>query len=407
MLGFHTLLLPVFCYAVDVPLVTFDGAEKTTHTWESHDDPVMGGKSKSTTQVSGGVLAFKGKCAIVPFLKAPGFVTTRTQDGKWADVSSCSAIKITAKSNVNYKGYRISFGSAQAPGGGHFAYGYKANLTAPIGKFDDVVIPLTDFTDDWNDGTGNPVKTCAEDKRLCPDKKTLRNMGTMSIWGEGVEGDVDLEVKYVGGANCGSINDPIAAGAVTVYDFSAPQGVNFYEVNDPVMGGASTGTFNINSAEGYGRLNGTVALIPFLKAPGFIKALACRDNVPVGRFHGGVCHKVPNFPDISAQSRFVIRARSNTQDYAGFKFSFNSYKADFNVTSQWSDIVLPFTSFSNKWSGATGEPTKKCSDDPSVCPTKDALAKVQDMEIWAEGHAGDVTLDIQKITAEAAAAMLV
>jgi len=200
---------------------------------------------------------------------------------------------------------------------------------------------------------------------------------------------------------------PMGAGGVTVYDFSMPQGINFYEVNDPVMGGESIGTFSTNSKEGYGRLNGTVALIPFLKAPGFIKAISCRDDVPVGRFHGGVCHKLPKFPDISAQSQFVIRARSNTPGFAGFKFSFNSYKADFNVSSEWSDVVLPFTSFSNKWSGATGEPTKKCSDDPSVCPTKDALANIQDMEFWAEGHAGDVTLDVQKITAEVAASILI
>merc|ERR1712151_1139694 len=104
-------------------------------------------------------------------------------------------------------------------------------------------------------------------------------------------------------------------------------------------------------------------------------------------------------------SRFVIRACSSTPGFAGFKFSFNGYKADFNATSEWSDILLPFTSFSNKWSDATGEPSKKCSDDPSVCPTKDSLAKIQDMEFWAEGHAGDVTLDVQKITAEGATAV--
>jgi hypothetical protein len=186
--------------------------------------------------------------------------------------------------------------------------------------------------------------------------------------------------------------------AVTVYDFSAPQDTNFYEVNDPVMGGASTGTFSVNSAEGYGRLNGTVALIPYLGAPGFIKAIACDEDVPVGRYHGGVCHKLPAFSDISAQDHFVIRARGN--GFQGLRFSFNNYKADINVTSEWSDIVLPFTAFSNKWSQATGDATTKCSDDPSVCPTPEALAKIQDMEFWAEGHAGEVTLDVQKITAD-------
>jgi hypothetical protein len=189
--------------------------------------------------------------------------------------------------------------------------------------------------------------------------------------------------------------------AVTVYDFSAPQDTNFYEVNDPVMGGASSGTFSVNSADGYGRLNGTVALIPYLSAPGFIKAIACDEEVPVGRFQGGVCKKPPTFPDISAQSQFVIRARSNSPGFKGFRFSFNNYKADFNVTNEWSDILLPFTAFSNKWSQATGDATTTCSDDPSVCPTPEALAKIKDIEFWAEGHAGDVTLDVQTITADA------
>jgi len=188
--------------------------------------------------------------------------------------------------------------------------------------------------------------------------------------------------------------------AVTVYDFSATQQTNFYEVNDPVMGGASSGTFS-NSADGYGRLNGTVALIPYLGAPGFIKAIACDEEVPVGRYRGGVCKKLHTFPDISAQAQFVIRARSNTPEFQGLRFSFNNYKADFSVTSEWSDIVLPFTAFSSKWSQATGDATTKCSDDPSVCPTPEALANIKDMEFWAEGYAGDVALDVQMITAEA------
>ena len=36
---------------------------------------------------------------------------------------------------------------------------------------------------------------CAENKELCPDQKTLENMKTMSIWAEGVEGTVHLEVE--------------------------------------------------------------------------------------------------------------------------------------------------------------------------------------------------------------------
>merc|ERR1712048_933323 len=39
--------------------------------------------------------------------------------------------------------------------------------------------------------------------------------------------------------------------------------------NDPVMGGASSGSFSI--ADGVGIMNGTVAIIPRLGVPGFIK----------------------------------------------------------------------------------------------------------------------------------------
>lgn len=58
------------------------------------------------------------------------------------------------------------------------------------------------FTDDWNDATGNAVKTCASNKFYCPDQKTLTDFKTMSIWAEGVEGDIQLEVQSISGYNC-------------------------------------------------------------------------------------------------------------------------------------------------------------------------------------------------------------
>merc|ERR1712129_318040 len=36
----------------------------------------------------------------------------------------------------------------------------------------------------------------------CPDTDTLRNMKTMSIWGEGVGGVVDLEVQSISAIGC-------------------------------------------------------------------------------------------------------------------------------------------------------------------------------------------------------------
>ena len=49
-----------------------------THTWATMNDPVMGGKSRSSFVVEEGVARFAGTCEVVGFLDAPGFVTLQT-----------------------------------------------------------------------------------------------------------------------------------------------------------------------------------------------------------------------------------------------------------------------------------------------------------------------------------------
>ena len=54
-----------------VKLATFDGAAGTTHSWRDMNDPVMGGRSHSTFDVTpSGTGSFEGTCAVVPFLHA-------------------------------------------------------------------------------------------------------------------------------------------------------------------------------------------------------------------------------------------------------------------------------------------------------------------------------------------------
>lgn len=194
--------------ASDIKLVTFDGASGTTHKWGENNDPVMGGQSTGTTTVSGGMLIFDGNVAIVPSLKAPGFITSQTTDHGWfhsvpfPDVSSCEGVSFNVKSTVPYKGYRFCFGDAHASGGKFFAYGYKSRFDAPLNEFGTVQIPFKNFTDFWDDATGDPIKTCAASPENCPDQKTLKNMKTVAFWGEGVEGKVHLEVKEIGAYGC-------------------------------------------------------------------------------------------------------------------------------------------------------------------------------------------------------------
>jgi len=96
----------------------------------------------------------------------------------------------------------MGFGTAHAPGGKFFAYGYKSHFTPKVGEFSSVSIPINSFTDYWDDGTGEPIKTCQDNKIYCPDEKTLKDLKTISIWAEGVKGKVHLEIKSISASGC-------------------------------------------------------------------------------------------------------------------------------------------------------------------------------------------------------------
>lgn len=171
----------------------------------------MGGRSYSTVKLEHGYLNFTGACKIVPSLQAPGFITAvagnqfeiaEAEEDKWNDVSSCEGIKINAKSANAYKGFRVSFGTKKPIGGKFFAFGFKSHFSPAVGSFGDVEIPFSNFTDFWDDATGEPIHKCVDVPRYCPDEKTKKNVKTMSIWAEGVEGDVQLLVDSISGYGC-------------------------------------------------------------------------------------------------------------------------------------------------------------------------------------------------------------
>jgi hypothetical protein len=188
----------------EVLVVDFKGTQKAvTHEWRANNDPVMGGQSYSTVNVEHGYLNFTGACKIVPSLKAPGFITAVNSDQHpFVDVSRCAGLKIMHKSTSNYTGYRISFGTKHPIGGKFFARGFKSNFAPSVGEFGTATLPFHGFTDFWNDGTGAAIHTCKENPKYCPDKETLSNMKTLSIWAEGVEGDIELLVESISGYGC-------------------------------------------------------------------------------------------------------------------------------------------------------------------------------------------------------------
>ena len=177
----------------------------------------MGGKSSSALTIEDGVAKFTGVCAIVPFLDAPGFITMVTggffswKKEVFPDVNSCQALSLSVKTNVDYKGYRISFGKEHVPGGRH-ASGYKAGplLNIPQDDFGEIVIPFEEFSSKWDEATGDITVSCKEDPQYCPSAKWLSNMETISFWGEGVEGEVDLEIQSISAVGCNSDGDSSA-----------------------------------------------------------------------------------------------------------------------------------------------------------------------------------------------------
>ena len=132
----------------------------------------------------------------------------------------------------------------------------------------------------------------------------------------------------------------------------------------------------------FGVMDGEVVDVPSLQAPGFIKAAA--DGA---------------FPDAASASAgaLELEVRSTTPQYAGFRVSLAAgavappyscagggsiplsrgcYKAKFSVPAGdgWHTVSVPFASFSDLWSPATGEHTKECSEDASACLTAKKLA---------------------------------
>merc|ERR1712070_354413 len=241
---------------------------------------------------------------------------------------------------------------------------------------------------------------------VCVDSKYLSIISEVDVWAEGVEGDFNIQIEYIS-ATSKSLSVSDAAPLVT-FDGAKETSFEFKELNDPVMGGKSTGSWSLG--DGFGILDGEVVDVPSLSAPGFIKAAG--DGT---------------FPDISqfADGNLVLSVRSSTPEYAGYRVTLVSgavsadfacagggslplsrgcYKEKFTVPagSDFVGVKIPFNTFSDKWSSATGEHTVECADDSSACLTAAKLAKVRRVEFWGEGANGKLHLEVQSVSAESA-----
>jgi len=422
------------------------------HKWVEMNDPVMGGKSTGTFSVdtTQHLGVFSGSVEIVSFLNAPGFIKAETTKGEsWPDVSSCDGFEFSLRSSTpSYEGFRVSFGKKRPPDSMPYTYGFKANMAldadvdASSSKssdgFQTVKLPFDEFTDKWDAGTGDAVVTCAENKEYCPDEDSLKDLFSIAVWGEGVEGAVDLEIRSVSAYGCSGSSDsrsdsdsdssssdsesedssddePEADAAITVgdsiviEDFSNPLR-DWKTMNDPVMGGKSKSSLTIG--DGMARFAGTCAIVPFLRAPGFITMTTGVHVKPGPRiFGGGESGGGLTFPDVSSCAGLALTMRT-TVEYEGYYVSFGTDKAphgryamgykapiDIDVDDSFQELRLPFSTFSDRWDDATGKTVVTCSEDPEFCPSLDNLRDMKTISFWGEGVEGTVDLEIQYIGA--------
>merc|ERR1711865_203873 len=177
-----------------------------------------------------------------------------------------------------------------------------------------------------------------------------------------------------------------AAGTLVTFDGADGTTFKFQELNDPVMGGKSAGTWSLG--DGFGIIDGEVVDVPSFSAPGFIKAQA-----------------KGNFPDVSAfiDGSLVLSVRTTNPEFEGYRVTFVSgatspsfscsaggslpfsrgcYKQKFTVPAgcDFVEVKIPFNTFSDMWSPASGAQTSTCAEDSDVCPTASKLSKIQMIE---------------------------
>ena len=400
-----------------VPLATFDGKDsKTTWSWRIVNDPVMGGQSHATLDFVNSIGVWNGTCAIVPSLKAPGFSNVETSNGFGVvggfanDASKSTHLVMKVKSSVAYKGFKVSLAADTL--NPQFK-SHKADIDIPVSSdFIEVSVPFTEFSNNWSAYTGEAVKKCSEDSTVCLTAHNLSHISQIGVWAEGVEGDFHVEIQSIYAATLSAADVEVIPGFIELIESSEFNDVvplatfdskdskttwSWKILNDPVMGGQSHATLDFVSSIGV--WSGTCEIVPKLSAPGFSVIETTNGFGVVGGFAN----------DASKSTHLVMKVKSSVA-YKGFKVSlaadtlnpqFKSHKADIDipVSSDFIEVSVPFTEFSNNWSAYTGEAVKKCSEDSTVCLTAHNLSHISQIGVWAEGVEGDFHVEIQSIYA--------
>ena len=194
-----------------------------------------------------------GRVADVPSLSAPGFIKA-IAEGHFPDVSSFingDLILHVQSRTADYAGFRVTFSAKDDDSSDYacsfgsdsqFPYSggcFKAHFSVPPGdEFTEVRVPFNMFSDHWNPRTGEQTKTCADHQEVCPTTEQLGSLKRIELWAEGVNGDIQLEVKAIS-AGAEKLMPEAAEDEselkMVTFDGAADTTFDFYEKNDPVM----------------------------------------------------------------------------------------------------------------------------------------------------------------------------
>eukprot|EP00930_Biecheleria_cincta_P033589 TRINITY_DN23278_c0_g1_i1.p1 TRINITY_DN23278_c0_g1~~TRINITY_DN23278_c0_g1_i1.p1 ORF type:complete len:367 (+),score=53.94 TRINITY_DN23278_c0_g1_i1:114-1214(+) len=291
--------------AGSIPLATFDGAKATTLQWQTVDDPVMGGRSKSAFKLDEArhVGVWSGEVAIVPFLKSPGFCNLQSpglhKTADFPDLSSCDGIIVRAREVE--KGGLIAFNvMLMAKGAKHLwqqgVYSAGVNFTDAMS---DQFVPWSAFTCTWR---GQSVSWCP---KITTQLKLIDSIG-LGTYFPGTAGKFSIEIESMSGRLSG--RRPHEAMSIDLATFDGKAVHKWHSENDPVMGGQSSSSVNVK--DGYADYSGTTRIVPALKAPGF--TIAMTGGFPM----------LSKFPDVSSMDGLTVELRQVGTNFTGFKIAF-------------------------------------------------------------------------------------
>lgn len=213
----------VAVHAGTTKLGSFDGSKGLTFPWQVLNDPVMGGSSTSSFKIENNLGVFNGTCAIVKFLKAPGFakITTKSSLFKpnvFNDVSEYlenGFFQVRAKTTTpDFKGFKVAFAAKHIPRTSMFGGGsFKADVSfTKKDEFEIISVPFNKFSYDWSpytgecstkDPTGQQHHCCSKEDnyKYCPTAEYLKTITDLEFWAEGSAGDFHVEIDWFGAGN--------------------------------------------------------------------------------------------------------------------------------------------------------------------------------------------------------------